>query len=91
MLGSVLKLAGAVFLPDSLAVSHVPCTVVFVKITVLIAEICFHANPPSRRPQPHRSHLLAARGDSQLTWRLFGRSAERMTSHGKTQVLFLPI
>jgi len=46
MLGSVLKLAGAVFLPDSLAVSHVPCTVVFVKITVLIAEICFHGQPP---------------------------------------------
>jgi len=46
MFGDVLKLDGSVVLRNSLAVSHVPSAMVFVQITVLIAEICFHEQTP---------------------------------------------
>jgi hypothetical protein len=42
MLGGVVELGGAVFLQDSLAISHIPCAMVFVHTAVLITETCFH-------------------------------------------------
>ena len=42
MLGGVVELGGAVFLQDSLAISHVPRAMVFVHTAVLITETCFH-------------------------------------------------
>jgi type III secretory pathway component EscR len=56
MLGGALKLAGAVLLRNSLAVSHVPCTIALVQIAILITEICFHDHSLPRH-KPHTNHL----------------------------------
>jgi len=51
-----LSLAEPSFLQDSLAISHVPCAMVFVHTAVLITETCFHDDsicgfkPQSVRP-----------------------------------------
>jgi hypothetical protein len=44
MLGDVFKLAGAVLLRDSLAISDIPRAMLLVQIALLVTEVCFHGS-----------------------------------------------
>jgi hypothetical protein len=42
MLGKMVEIAGAILFRDSLAISDIPCAMVFVQKAILITEICLH-------------------------------------------------
>ncbi len=44
MLGKMVEIAGAILFRDSLAISDIPCAVVFVQKAILITDIRFHSH-----------------------------------------------